>query len=210
VLYTTCTWPTGNRGAATVHRFEPATPEWTPISDDAAGPAGIARHVDGSLVIADAEDGCVRKLDESLRPSVLGDGFERPLGVALLGDECFVTDAAKGAVFQVGTSKPLVEGLVRPEGIAATDDRIYVLDSGAQTLYGYSLRDKELEQVVTELPIGPPPGSPSSAIGDDGTGLISPFCGLAIGRDGSIYIAADGEGSILCATPASAETRSYA
>jgi len=54
--------------------------------------------------------------------------------------------------------------------------------------------------VASDLPVGAPHGiKPKLLMGVEGLlpGPLGPFAGLAAARDGTVFIAADGEGSIL-------------
>ncbi|MGA2412274.1 MAG: gluconolaconase, partial [Candidatus Binataceae bacterium] len=73
-------------------------------------------------------------------------------------------------------------------------------DSAARELIAFSLKTKSRTTVASNLPVGAPPGVvPKVLVGIPGLlpGPLRPFAGLAAGSDGTIYIAADGDGSIL-------------
>ena len=61
---------------------------------------------------------------------------------------------------------------------------------------------EQQQTIASGLPVGAQPGvTPQLLMGIPGViqiqGPLTPFSGLAVGGDGSVYIAADGEGSVL-------------
>ncbi len=99
-----------------------------------------------------------------------------------------------------GGVTPVLEGLDRPEGLAVCGDDLVVVDSGSKQLLAFSLRDKKSQVLASGLPVGCPPGvAPKALVGVPGflPGPILPFAGVAAGPDGTIYLSADGEGSIM-------------
>ena len=94
----------------------------------------------------------------------------------------------------------MIDGLVEPQGLAIAGDELLALDAGAHALVGVSLRTKQRATIATNLPVGAAPGVvPKLLLGIAGLlpGPLRPFADLAVGADGTIFIAADGDGSIL-------------
>jgi len=74
------------------------------------------------------------------------------------------------------------------------------MNRGNKELLAVSLTTKQRQTLATNLPVGAPPGvtpKPLLGVPDLIPGPLSPFAGLAVGNDGTIYIAGDGEGSVL-------------
>jgi len=140
----------------------------------------------------------VRKIGPHGQQSTIACDVERPLGIAVSGGSYYVTDVARGAVIEAGVrSRVLLDGLDRPEGIALWGDELFVLDAGARKLFAISTSDAQATVVAENLPTGTPPGSLSPTLGNTGLSTLSPFSGVAVDEHGTVYVAADGEGSIL-------------
>ena len=99
-----------------------------------------------------------------------------------------------------GGTTAIVEGLQVPQGVALAGDQLLILDTGSKELTSFSLTTKQRQTLALNLPIGAAPGitpKPLMGVPDLVPGPLSPFAGVAVGSDGTIYIAGDGEGSIL-------------
>ena len=75
-----------------------------------------------------------------------------------------------------------------------------ILDVGSKKLLTLSLTTRQRQTLVTNLPVGAPPGvipKPLLGVPDLIPGPLSPFAGLAAGHDDTITIAGDGGGSVL-------------
>jgi hypothetical protein len=94
----------------------------------------------------------------------------------------------------------VVGGLRKPNGVLLAGDDVYIVDVGAHELICYSTKSRRRETIASNLPVGAPPGvMPPVLAGIPGLlpGPLAPFAGITQSRDGTIYVAADGEGSIL-------------
>ncbi len=163
---------------------------------------GLARTPDGAVVVAEAGEGRVLKISTTGEVAVLARGLGRPAGVTVGADgACYVSEAGRGRVVKVnGGTTTVVEGLQIPQGLALAGDQLFILDVGRKELLALSLATKQRQTLVTNLPVGTPPGitpKPLLGVADLIPGPLSPFAGLAVGSDGTIYIAGDGEGSVL-------------
>ncbi len=78
--------------------------EWTSVFDNLEGPAAIAQHPEGGIVIADRLTGSIDRLNASGELSRLADGFTGPEGVAVHATEgwMLVADTAIDQVHVVG------------------------------------------------------------------------------------------------------------
>lgn len=129
-------------------------------------------------------------------------GLDEPKGVAIDSDgTCYVAESGAGRVVRLGGVEPqtVVDGLCRPEGIAVRNGRLYVLDVAAQELVVCDLATGTRVTVASRLPVGAPPGVTPKLLGPIGMmcGPMGNFTGLAVGHDGTVYVAADAEGSVL-------------
>ena len=87
-----------------------------------------------------------------------------------------------------------------PRRIGLSGDQLFILDVGSKELIAFSLTTKQRQTLASNLPVGAAPGitpKPLMGVPDLIPGPLSPFAGLAVGSDGTIYIAGDGEGSVL-------------
>jgi hypothetical protein len=93
----------------------------------------------------------------------------------------------------------VVDGLARPQGILVTDGQLYVVDAGAKEVIAFDLASGGRRAIASGLPVGPPPGvEPKPLKGmPPFSGPQGPFAGITIGPDGTLYISADGDGSVL-------------
>ncbi len=135
---------------------------------------------------------------------VLAAGLKDPVGVAIAPDgACFVTEAGAGRVVRIGGMGARIttalDGLRRPQGILMLDGRLYVVDAGARELIEFDLESGARGVVASDLPVGAPPGVvPKPLLGmPPFSGPQGPFAGIAAGPDGTLYVSADAEGSVL-------------
>jgi len=157
-----------------------------------------------AIVVAEGGEGRVLAIQGG-ETKVVARGLARPTGVALGADgSCYVCEADKGRVVHVnGGISAVVEGLREPHGILLVGDNLYVVDAGAHELVGFSLKTRRRETIAANLPVGAPPGvTPKILAGIPGLlpGPLRAFAGIAAAADGTIYVAADGDGSVLALT----------
>ena len=163
---------------------------------------GLAVRPDGALVVAEGGDGRVLTVASSGEVSTAAGGLDRPMGIAVASDgSCYVSDGGRGQVVHVnGGTSTVIDGLQSPQGLGLWRDQLYVADAGSKEVIAYSLSTKQKEVVASRLPIGAPLGiTPKPLPGIAGLipGPLTPFTGLAVGGDGTVYVAADGDGSVL-------------
>ena len=93
----------------------------------------------------------------------------------------------------------MVDGLQRPQGIHVRDGRLYIVDAGAKELIEVDLNSKARSTIAADLPVGAPPGvEPKPLKGmPPFSGPQGPFAGVTSGPDGTLYLSADGDGSVL-------------
>ncbi|ORA34903.1 SMP-30/gluconolactonase/LRE family protein [Mycobacterium aquaticum] len=185
--------------ADTVARYRPGASESDVIAAGVDQPYGVALAPDGTPVVV--EQGAGRLL--AIRAGavdVLADGLDHPVGVTFGPDGAPLVSVA-GAVVQVTGSNvaPLVDGLDTPQGMVVRDHALYIVDAGAKALIEYDLGTAQRRTIATGLPVGPPPGVvPKPLKGmPPFSGPQGPFAGITAGADGTLYISADGDGSVL-------------
>ena len=89
--------------------------------------------------------------------------------------------------------------LQQPQGILVRDGQLYIVDAGAKEVIAFDLNSKARSTIASGLPVGPPPGvEPKPLKGmPPFSGPQGPFAGITAGPDGSLYVSADGDGSVL-------------
>jgi sugar lactone lactonase YvrE len=133
---------------------------------------------------------------------VLAAGLRGPVGVAIASDGgCLVSESGGGRVVRVSGSKvdTVVADLQRPQGILARDGRLYIVDAGAKELVEFDLNSGTRHTIASGLPVGAPPGvTPKPLKGmPPFSGPQGPYAGIAAAADGTLYVSADGDGSVL-------------
>ncbi|HRD15125.1 MAG TPA: gluconolaconase, partial [Mycobacterium sp.] len=95
--------------------------------------------------------------------------------------------------------EPVVDELRCPHGICVLDGRLYVADTADKTLVEVDLETGGRRIVASGLPVGAPPGvTPKPLLGmPPFSGPQGPFTGVTAGADGTIFVSADAEGSVL-------------
>ena len=166
---------------------------------------GVAVAPKGAIIFAEQGTGRVLSV-QSGNVEVLVAGLKQPSGVAVGADgTCFVSESAGGRVVKVsgGRSETVLDGLQKPQGILVRGGLLYVVDAGAKALIEYDLASKVRRTIASSLPVGAPPGVTPKFLGAIGTlsGPMGPFAGIAAGADGTLYISADAEGSVLQISP---------
>jgi sugar lactone lactonase YvrE len=130
-------------------------------------------------------------------------GLGRPTGVAVDSDgSYFVADARSGRVLYVrdGEALAVLGSLIEPHGLALCGRSLFILDRGAGALFHLDLDTRVQEVVAAHLPVGKAAGIlPHELPGIAGLmpGPILPFAGISCDGDGSIYISADSDGSVV-------------
>ncbi|MGH7842068.1 MAG: SMP-30/gluconolactonase/LRE family protein [Candidatus Binataceae bacterium] len=162
---------------------------------------GVAVAPNGAIVVAESGGGRVLAISGK-ETKTAASGLARPTGIAAAPDgSCYVSEAGKGRVVHInGGVSEVLGGLREPHGVLLSGDDLYIVDVGAHELIRYSTKSRQRETIASKLAVGSPPGVvPHVLAGIPGLlpGPIRPFAGIAQGRDGTIYVSANGEGSIL-------------
>jgi sugar lactone lactonase YvrE len=175
---------------------------WEVLAEGLREPTGIARDVDGSLLVAETGAGRLCRITGTGEIHEVAAGLGRPLDVALAADgSLFVSDQELGRVLRLSPDRAVMtDGLVAPNGLAVAGDQLFVVDRDRKQLVVVSISDGTSKIVASGLAVGSPVGTTAHLLPgnpDAGIPAILPFAGVAAAPDGTIYVAGDGEGSIL-------------
>lgn len=184
-----------------ITRYRPAAAESDVLADGFDQLFGVTIASTG-VVAAELGTGRVVSVDGSGRVSVIASGLHDPVGVAAAPDgSVLVAESGAGRVVRVtpGGAETYVDGLQRPQGILLVDGRLFIVDAGEKAVIAVDLSTGTRTTVAAGLPIGPPPGvQPKPLRGmPPFSGPQGPFAGIAAGPDGTLYVSADGEGSVI-------------
>lgn len=162
---------------------------------------GVAVSGDGSVVFAELGAGRVHGL-RGASAEVLADGLGEPSGVAFGPDDVpLIAESSAGRVVRLSRSgvETVVDGLDTPQGVTVDRGTLYIVDAGAKEILAVDLAKGERTAIATGLAIGSPPGvNPKPLRGiQPFSGPQGPFADITSGPDGTLYVSADGEGSVL-------------
>ncbi|MEB4209189.1 SMP-30/gluconolactonase/LRE family protein [Mycobacterium sp. 94-17] len=186
-------------------RYRPATSETEVLADGFDQLYGVTLSPRG-VVFAELGTGRVLSWGPG-GVEVLASELREPVGVAVDGDgACLVAEAAAGRVLRLtGSGSAIVTAdLQRPQGILVDAGVLYVVDAGTKELVAFDLSTGARRTIAAGLPVGPPPGvAPKPLRGmPPFSGPQGPFAGIAAAPDGTLYLSADGDGSVLALRPA--------
>ncbi|HEX8144347.1 MAG TPA: SMP-30/gluconolactonase/LRE family protein [Pyrinomonadaceae bacterium] len=114
--------------------------------------------------------------------------FMDPFGLTVAGDESvYVSDGGSGRIWQLnaeGGARVVAENLDVPSGIAlAPDGSLVVAETGSHTIIRVDLKTGQSQRVAGVK------GRSGFADGDGATALFNGPIGVAVGADGTIYVA---------------------
>ncbi|KUI12622.1 gluconolaconase [Mycolicibacterium acapulense] len=183
-----------------IARYRPADGETDYLADGFDQLYGVAVGPGERIVFTELGTGRVHALAAG-SAEVLASDLRDPVGVAF-DDEGrpLVAESGAGRVIAVGdTTETVVDDLSRPQGIAVVDGVLYIVDAGAKEVIAVNLNTNARTTIASDLPVGPPRGvEPKPLKGmPPFSGPQGPFAGITVGRDGTLYVSADGEGSVL-------------
>ncbi|MGV0642063.1 SMP-30/gluconolactonase/LRE family protein [Mycolicibacterium sp. XJ2546] len=183
-----------------IGRYRPGDGETDYLADGFDQLYGVAIGPDDAIVFAELGTGRVHAL-RSGGTEVLASGLMDPVGVAFDADgHPLVAESGAGRVVRLsGSTETVVDGLQRPQGIHVADGTLYVVDAGAKKVLAFDLGTKARTTIASGLPVGPPPGvEPKPLKGmPPFSGPQGPFAGITMKSDGTLYVSADGDGSVL-------------
>jgi sugar lactone lactonase YvrE len=181
-----------------VARYRPADNETDYLADGLDQLYGVTLLPDGTPVVVEQGTGRVLAVAGS-GTEVLAAGLDTPVGVTTDADGGVLV-SVNSAVLRVTPSgtDTVVDGLLSPQGIQVRDNLLYIVDSGSKAVIAVDLATGGRHTVAAGLPVGAPPGvTPKPLRGmPPFSGPQGPLAGIAAGPDGTLYISADGEGSV--------------
>lgn len=188
-----------------IARYRPAESVTDYLADGFDQLYGVALAPGGAVVATELGTGRVVSVRGG-QVDVLAGGLLDPIGVvADAAGTVLVAESGAGRVVRVTGSgtETVVDGLHRPQGLHLDGDQLFIVDAGAKTVVVVDLATKAAQTIASDLPVGPPPGvEPKPLLGmPPFSGPQGPFAGIAAGPDGTIYVAADGDGSVLALRP---------
>lgn len=182
----------------TVARWKPAAQAFEDIASGYDRLMGVDVS-GGAVVFAEMPTGRVLSV-EGGNTSELASGLSQPMGVAIGGDgTVYVTEAGRVVKLSGGKAQTVLDGLKRPEGIAVAGGKLYIVDTGSKEVVEHDLATGSRRTLASNLPVGTPRGvvvKPLGGVGDM-CGPMNTFTGIAVSGDGTLYIAANAEGSVL-------------
>jgi glucose/arabinose dehydrogenase len=136
----------------------------------------------------------------------IASGLQEPKGVAVTADGTYlVAEENAGRVVKAirGGVDTVLDGLKKPQGILVRGDLLYVVDAGSREVIEYDLVRKTRRSIASNLPMGAPAGVTPKFLRPFPplSGSIGPFAGIAAGKDGTLYVSADANGSVLALRP---------
>ena len=184
-----------------VARYRPAVGETDYLATDFDQLYGVAVGPGDTVVFSELGTGRVHSL-RSGNVETLASGLVDPVGVTFDTDGSpLVAESGAGRVARLSGSgaETVVDGLQRPQGILVVDGQLYIVDAGAKEVITFDFESKERRTIASGLPVGPPPGvEPKPLKGmPPFSGPQGPFAGITAGPDGTLYVSADGDGSVL-------------
>ena len=178
--------------------FTPGCPGYT---------RGVATSGPGELVVTTANGQVARWKPREQSSEYLAEGLKEPMGVAVDADgTVYVSECHAGRVVKLkaGRAETVLDGLKQPQGILLRGGKLYVVDALAKALVEYNVASGVRRVIAANLPVGAPPGITPKFLGaiQPLSGPMGPFAGIAAGADGTLYVSADAEGSVLAIRPA--------
>ena len=162
---------------------------------------GIATAPGGSILVAEGGAGRILKISGK-EVTAVASGLSHPNGIAVASDgSCYVAESGKGTIAHVnGGVSMALGGLDKPQGLMLAGDDLFIVDAGTRELVCFSTKTRKRTTIASNLPVGSPQGVvPHVLSGIPGLlpGPLAPFAGITHSRDGTIYVSADSEGTIL-------------
>ncbi|MGV9408624.1 SMP-30/gluconolactonase/LRE family protein [Nocardia sp. NPDC003693] len=166
---------------------------------------GLVATANRTVVTAELGTGRVLSIRTGGEVEVLASGLAAPMGVAFGPDgTILVSESGAGRIVSVGGAGVdiVVDGLDTPQGILVRGNHLLIVDVGLKALISVDLETKTRTTLAANLPVGAPPGVVAKPLNASPpfSGPMGPFAGIAAGPDGTIYLSADAEGSVLALT----------
>jgi sugar lactone lactonase YvrE len=183
-----------------VTRYRPADAESEVLADGFDQLYGVAIGP-GGAVFAELGTGRVLSVNAG-NVEVLATGLREPAGVAVGPDGApLIAESGTGRVVRLAGSaaETVVDELRCPQGILVANGHLFIVDAGAKELIQFDLNTRARHTIASGLPVGPPPGvvpKPLKGL-PPFSGPQGPFAGITAASDGTLFVSADGDGSVL-------------
>ncbi|BBY28586.1 SMP-30/gluconolactonase/LRE family protein [Mycolicibacterium sediminis] len=182
-----------------IARYRPGSGETDYLADGFDQLYGVAVRGD-DVVAVEQGTGRVLSVNRAGTVGVLASGLSEPVGVVVTAaGDLLVGETGRVVRVTASGTETVVDGLVRPHGLLVVAGTLYVVDAGQKAVIAVDLETGGRTTIAAGLPIGAPPGvDPKPLRGmPPFSGPQGPFAGIAAGPDGTLYVSADGEGSVL-------------
>jgi sugar lactone lactonase YvrE len=188
-----------------VARYWPAKAEHEVLASGFDQLYGVAVAPGGAVIFVEQGRGRVLSV-RSGNVEELAAGLDKASGIAVGPDgTCYVTESGRVVKLSGGRAETVLDGLARPQGVLMLGGLLYIVDAGRKEVIELDPATGARRTIAANLPVGAPPGVIPKFLGAIGTlsGPMGPFAGLAAGPDGTLYVSADAEGSVLALRPTS-------
>jgi sugar lactone lactonase YvrE len=184
-----------------VARYRPAASESDVLADGFDQLYGVAIGPAGEIAFAELGTGRVLSFDAGNLEERARDLCD-PLGVVIdPAGVVLVAESGAGRVIRLTSSglETVVDELRCPQGILVAGNRLFIVDAGAKEVVEFDLITRARRTIASGLPIGPPAGLvPKPLKGmPPFSGPQGPFAGITSGPNGTLFVSADGDGSVL-------------
>jgi hypothetical protein len=184
-----------------VSRYKPSQNETQVLAEGLDQAYGVALAPGGTVIAAELGAGRVVAIHDG-KVEALATGLKKPTDVAVGPDgTCYASEAGGGRVVKIGRSgaETFVDQLGEPQGLAVHEGKLLIVDAGLKALLAVDLKTGTRQTLASELPVGAPAGvTPKPLRGlPPFSGPQGPLAGVAVGPDGTIYVSADAEGSVI-------------
>lgn len=188
-------------GTGSVARYRPGQGESEFIGHGYDVLMGVAVNARGAIVFAEYGAGRVHVAHDG-EVRVIAEDLDKPMGVALDGETAFVAETGAGRIVGLRQGRAawtVADGLGEPQGLCFHDGALFAVDVAGKRLLQIDPASGAVCAIAHGLPVGAPSGIVPKYLGPIGemSGPMINFAGIAAGADGTLYVSADGEGSVL-------------
>ncbi len=186
-----------------VARYRVQTSEHEVLADGFDQLYGVDLAADRTPIVVEQGTGRVLAI-RSGGAEVLADGLDVPVGATVAPDgSVLVSERGRVVTLTNGRRETLVGDLDLPHGLLIRDGLLYIVDAGLKAVVEVDLTTGARRTIADSLPVGAPPGVvPKPLLGmPPFSGPQGPFAGITAAADGTLYLSADADGSILALVP---------